>query len=219
MPLGLAQQPLVNGLPLHSKDTATLAVPYLYSGYFLLANTILYQRLNLPFPGADEIASLYEGKAEPIRALLQSAMDSNSTTVHGALSAPEWLITKLKLNGKNAPEGDFKAGQVPFMLGDARACGDLARKANDGGFTFDAVPLGPYTDQVQYIGLNENLAKEKLEDARAFITMLLSEEMQQKITSLGALPARALESAPTYADTLLQSFYEASKKPLVEGLN
>lgn len=190
------------------------AVPYLYSGYYLMGNSALLQKWGMTFPDQGVYERMLAGDYAPLTALLQEAMAQKATARYGALCAPPLLAARLGLNGKFASEGDFKAGQVPFMIGDARACGDLARKMPNGGFTFDVLPLGGFTEQVQYIGMGAAAAGKRAVYAEEYISLLMTEAAQLKLTALGALPSVELIDAPRYADGEQQRFYEAYRLPI-----
>ena len=180
------------------------AAPYMYSGYFLLGNTVLIQELGLAWPS--DTATLAD--------TLQQAMDARSTGRYGAVCAPPLQAARLGLKGKMALDGDFKASQVPFLIGDARAFGDLSRKMASGGFTFDAMPLGGFTEQVQYIGIDSQASGGHAEHAAKFASLLLGESAQRKVTALGAIPAVKLAEEPQFADGQLQGFYKAYAAPV-----
>ncbi len=210
-----------NELPAFAGNLAPLrqngdvyALPYLYSGYFLLANTALLPKLGLSFPDRSVTERLAAGDAEPLRELLQQAMNQKSTARYGALCVPPLLAARLRLHGHFALEGDFNAGQAPFRIGDARTFGDLSRKMTSGGFTFEAVPLGGFTDQALYIAKDAGAVENRAEYAELFIASVLSGQTQNKLVSLGALPAVALSDAPRFSDSALQQFYEAYRMPL-----
>ncbi len=203
--------PLTIGLPAFRGNLSPLraegeayAAPYLYSGYFLLGNTVLIQELGLSWPS--DPAALTE--------TLQQAMDARSTGRYGAVCALPLHAARLGLTGKMALDGDFKAGQVPFLIGDARAFGDLNRKMANGGFTFDALPLSGFTEEVQYAGVDKDARGGYAEHAAGFLSLLLEEKAQLKTTALGALPAVQTAEEPQYADGQLQAFYKAYSSPV-----
>ncbi|HWR23940.1 MAG TPA: hypothetical protein VN366_10760 [Feifaniaceae bacterium] len=189
-------------------EDGTRALPFLYSGYFLLGNTVLIQELGLAWPESND--------PDVLRETLQAAMDARSTGRYGAVCAPEHIARRLWLKGALAQDGDFKAGQVPFLIGDARAFGDLTRKMATGGFTFDAMPLGGYTDLVQYLGVDKSASGGYSDHGQAFLQLLLEPNAQAKLTSLGALPAVAHTEKLLYADGQLQSFYDAYREPVTD---
>ena len=205
-PLSFPTPALAGDLAPLKKRNDTVALPYLYSGYFLLGNTVLVQELGLAWPESND--------PEVLRATLQAAMDARSTGRYGAVAAPEHMAKRLWLKGSLAQDGDFKAGQVPFLIGDARAFGDLTRKMATGGFTFDAMPLGGYTDLVQYFGVDKNASDGYLVHGQGFLELLLEPASQAKLTSLGALPAIRHTEKLLYADGQLQSFYDAYRDPV-----
>ena len=208
-------KPLFISAPSFAGDLAPLkteeemrALPFLYSGYFLLGNTVLIQELGLAWPESND--------PDVLRETLQAAMNARSTGRYGAVCAPEHIAKHLWLKGTLAQDGDFKAGQVPFLIGDARAFGDLTRKMATGGFTFDAMPLGGYTDLVQYLGVDKSASGGYFDHGQAFLQLLLEPNSQAKLTSLGALPAVAHTEKLLYADGQLQSFYDAYREPVTD---
>ncbi len=192
-----------------SNNGAVYAVPYMYSGYFLLGNTVLIQELGLTWPETNNAAN----RRDALYNALKDAMASRATGRYGALCSPKLYAAMLGLTGSLALEGDFKAGQVPFMIGDGRAFGDLNRKMAAGGFTFDALPLGGFTEQVLYIGVEARSKGGFLEHGKGFIELLLTKKQQLKLTALGALPAADFDEMPKYQDSYLQLFFEAYSSP------
>jgi len=205
-PLSFALPRFAGDLAPVEKDEQAVAAPYLFSGYFLLGNTVLVQELGLAWPEKED--------ADTVREALSAALSAKSTARYGALAAPQKLMERYGLSGKTAQDGDFKAGQVPFMIGDARAYGDLTRKMASGGFTFDAMPLGPFTDLVQYAGVDSSAQGGYLEHAQGFLQLLLSDASQAKLSALGALPAVYSQEDLLYADSMLQRLYAAYRVPV-----
>jgi len=207
-PLNLTEVPdFVGNLRPAAWEGVTYAVPYLYSGHFLLGNPLRVQDAGLSWPGAEGVTAEY----------LQTALDA-------ALGGrPQLTVTafdgaRLGLAGEASPEGDFTAGQVALRIGDARAAGDLSRRqTNDPkAFTFDAMPLSDgFTDQVQYLGLAAGIDEDAAVHARALIGTFLESRAQGKIAALGAMPAvaEARENA-AYTEGLLQSLAAAYAEPL-----
>ncbi len=206
-PLQLDAAPeFVSGLKPAKWEGTVYAVPYLYSGYFLIGNTVRTQEAGLAWPGA----------GEPIDPeFLQSALDMGKGKQRPQLSGSAFLCAQWGLLGAPAPEGDFKAGQVALQLADARACGDLMRKQESGGFTFDALPLSDVTDQVQYIGPDRKLSNKKRAHAEALTALLLENKAQSKVAALGAMPVVAGVEGLTYAEGLLDAMYRACQNPKI----
>lgn len=203
-PLNLVMPAFRGNLAPMRAEGGSFAVPYLYSGYFLLGNTVLIQELGLSWPS--DAATLSD--------TLQQAMDARSTGRYGAVCAPPIQAARLGLTGDMALDGDFKAGQVPFLIGDARAFGDLNRKMANGGFTFDVLPLSGFTEEVQYAGIDKEAQGGYAEHAAGLLSLLLSDKSQMKATALGALPAVQTAEEPQYADGQLQAFYKAYSVPV-----
>lgn len=189
-----------------------VALPYLFSGYFLMGNTVLMQRLGLTFLEQGDYERLLAGDTKAVKDLLQSAMNSKSTTRYGALIAPNAVAARLELTGKLGESGDFKAQQVPLMIGDARAYGDEVRREN--AFSMDTLPLGGFTDLVQYIGMDSTIDDARVFYAEELVRLLLDESYQRKLCSLGALPVIVIEGELQFSDSMLQSFYKAYSMPV-----
>lgn len=200
-----------NITPLYMGDDIA-ALPYLFSGYFLMGNTVLMQRLGLTFLEQGDYERLLAGDSEAVTDLLQSAMNSKSTTRYGALIAPSAIAARLNLSGKLGESGDFKAQQVPLMIGDARAYGDEVRREN--AFSMDVVPLGGFTDLLQYIGMDSAIDDARVFYAEELISLLLDEAQQRKLCSLGALPVTPINGELQFSDSMLQSFYNAYSMPV-----
>ncbi len=207
--LTMETPPFAGDLSPLKQDQEVIALPYLYSGYFLLGNTVLIQELGLAWPESNN--------PDVLKETLQAAMDARSTTRYGAVCAPEHIAQRIGLNGTLAQDGDFKAGQVPFLVGDARAFGDLTRKMAKGGFTFDAMPLGGYTDLIQYLSIDRDTSGGYLDHGQEFLALLLDPASQAKLTALGALPAVRHSEKLLYADGQLQLFYDAYREPVTDA--
>lgn len=203
-PLELGQLPgFVGNLAPAVEEGNTYAVPYLYSGYFLLGNTIVTQDKGLTWPHNQE---------EITGQLLQQALDMAGGKGRAQLCASELFCAMWELTGVSAPEGDFNAGQVALRIGDARTCGDLARKQESGGFTFDALPLPNFTDQVQYIGVDAVASGQAANHAQNLIRLLLEPKAQGKTAALGAMPAvQGVEAS--YTIGTLQALAQAYGQP------
>ena len=205
-PLGITEfPPLRKGLAPAGWEGITYAVPYLYSGYYLLGNTGILQELGLSFPAAGEAG---------FEQALQNLLDMGQGGKRPQLSAPPLWCALLGLRGTPAEEGDFKAGQTALSIGNARALGDLSRKLSSGGFAFEAQPLCMFTDQVQYIGIASGASEQAARHGRGIIALLMSETPQNKIAALGALPA--VEGiAPLYHDPYAKAMFEGMQAPAV----
>jgi len=185
-----------------SSDGVLCAIPYLSSGYFLLGNSVLMQEDNIVLP--ETFSPEW----------LKTTLDANRSG-KPTLAAPPILAAQLGLAGEFADLSEFTAGNVPLAIGDARTCGDLSRKLSTDGFTFEALPLPGFTDQVQLFGCASKIDPERKAHATAFLELLLGEKQQSSLTALGALPV--IDGLPklTYADDTLQSFYEAQHSPQI----
>lgn len=87
----------------------------------------------------------------------------------------------------SAPE--FKAGKKRSCITDIKGAGDLYRAQLNGKCPyFDAAPFPKGRFEAQYIGLYNSIEPKKVSEARGFISLLLEEKAQKKISELGLLP-------------------------------
>lgn len=110
-------------------------------------------------------------------------------------------------------EGDFKAGQAPWCIGDARLLGELSRNTAKNAFTLLSLPLGPDTDLVQCLGIDENAQAFQARHGTALIESVLSTPHQTKLTALGLIPAADGQTQLQYVNSQMQALYEAYRAP------
>ncbi|MDR1619494.1 MAG: hypothetical protein LBS18_02350 [Clostridiales bacterium] len=189
LPAGVEEPTYAGNLRSMRANGAACALPYLYSGYYFIGNTALIQKMGLTPPDGSVDAGTDICEDTAFIENLRAAMQSNATSRYGALYAPPLLAARLGLTGKLALESDFMAGRVPFMIGDAGACGKLTRRKDACDFAIEVRPFGKFTDQVQYIAADRDADGMRARYAGEFITLLLSREAQAKVTLLGAAPA------------------------------
>lgn len=187
-------------------DKVIYAVPYLTSGYLLAINTALATKYRLELPGS-EGADL-----EPVVALFQSALAADAKTPQ--LHMPPVLAARMGLVGTLATLEQFQSGQTALAVLDARTYGDLIRSQKT-NLPLEAVPVTNYTEAVQYLAAARGVDETRAGIIADFIAYLLSDGEQQRLSSLGALPVTALETAPEYTDEQLEKLYEAYESPAV----
>ncbi len=179
--------------------TDVLAVPYLLSGYFLCANAQLLAALQLELPETPDDAFLAAAAALRIKGAPQLYM-------------PPILAARAGITGELAGADAFARGKAALAVLDARALGDL-RRDTEANLLVSAVPYGPYTDEVFYLGAASGASDEKAQAIADFQTFLLSDEEQDGLAALGALPVSA-SSAPVYAERELTALREAYAAPV-----
>lgn len=181
-------------IPCATNNGDLYAVPYLYSGYFLLANTEL-----LATSGMELGASI-----DP--AMLQAALDQEKKTPQ--LFMPPVLAARADLSGALATLDDFSRGKTLFAVGDARYLGDLVRSEKN-TVLFEAVPYPGYTDQVQYLGVAAGADQNRLAALSDFFSVLLTEEEQVRVPTVGAFPIREDAANIVFSEPLLTAFYQS----------
>lgn len=193
-----------------SQAGTAYGVPYAMSGYFLLVNSRLEQEKGVSLP------------EEGWQAGLQAAADAltftygkRNTQQYGLAGEPV-LAALLGYTGELAPYSSFSSEEAAMALTDARAAGDLERQQSGGkGFTFRAMPLEGYTDLVQYLGIAQDTAAEKLPYIQDYFNIVLEEESQEKLLELGLLPAVELALEPGKLSGVPEQLAAALQDPKV----
>ncbi len=142
--------------------------------------------------------------------LLGNAVQLQRQQITWPTEQPEEALLE---RARQAEEGDFKAGQAPVYIGDARMAGDLSRKTAQEGFTLLALPLGPKTDQVQYLAMHAGAEGFQRQHGTALIESILLPESQSKLTALGLIPAVETGLELQYANSQMQALYAAYRAP------
>lgn len=172
------------------------AVPWLMSGYFLAANTQRLAKYRVELPESADTA------------FLQSALSLDAESPQ--LYMPAVLAARAGLTGALATAEDFTKGRAMLAVLDARALGELTRA---GGMPLSFQPYAPYTDQVQYIGAARQTDRVRAAVTADFAAFLLSEDEQNRLSTLGALPVTR-DASPVYGDSTPEKLYEAMTEPL-----
>ena len=175
-------------------DAGLYAIPYLYSCYFLVENT-----------QAAPIASHSEDFPGFVRQLqtTKTAVACDSPLPAAFLGL---CVEPLSLE-------TFHKGNCAYAILDARKLGDLTRSESQ-LISLRRAEAIPFTDMVQYLGLDTALAPEKEQYALSYINLMLAQQTQAKITALGAFPMCSLLQPPTYASDLLDRARRSLKDPL-----
>lgn len=189
-PLQAAVPILRDGVQTAAANEHLYAAPYLMSGYFLLLNEQLALANNGSLP--DSVDS----------ALLQSLLDADALTVPTAIAA------HLGLKGESKPYEDFLAGKHTAAVADARSFGDILRDT-DQNLLVSALPLYGYTDEVMYLGAAVGTDDHRAKLIGELYAYLASETVQQKVTTLGAMPVRKYLESVTYASRLLEEWNQS----------
>jgi len=180
---------LLDGLPSMTEEASPIVLPYLLSGYVLLVNEQAIPNDGTPMPDT------------ATHALLQRLASENQLSFPAALGEPLGIV------GNSRDYADFLAEKCAGAIVDARALGDLQRDTEQ-NLLFTALPLGEYTDQVMYIGTAANSDDKRAEYLDAFYAYLLSESVQQKAVSLGAIPVRKYTENIAYVSQLPKTWYD-----------
>lgn len=185
---------LTGSIPCATNNGDLYAVPYLYSGYFLLGNAEL-----LATSGMELAASI-----DP--AMLQAALDQEKKTPQ--LCMPPVLAARANLTGTLAVQEGFCLGRTLFAIGDARFLGDLVRSEKN-TVLFETVPYPGYTDQIQYLGAAAGTDSRRLDALSEFFTFLLTQEEQARVTTVGAFPVRMDAVNIVFSEPLLTAYYQS----------
>ena len=109
------------------------------------------------------------------------------------------------------PQEQFASGECHAAVLDLRAAGDLLR---GGALTqLTAEPLDAFTDLVCYLGLARGVDPEKQQWLESFFLFMLSDEVQQQLTCLGAFAARGA-CRQTFSSRMLDDVNVAYAEPV-----
>lgn len=181
---------LIDGLAIPDKNSDCSAIPYLFSGYFLLFNEQITEKEGFSVPDtadADLLLQLHE---------------------NGVLSFPESIGRQYALSGDARDYSDFLKGSCMAAVTDARGFGDLMRDTEQ-NLLIKALPLAGFTDQVMYLSTAADTDAQRAAYLNEFYAYLLSETIQQKIAVLGAMPVRKYLAQLAYSPQLLETWYAA----------
>ena len=109
--------------------------------------------------------------------------------------------------GENEPIAALANG-VEGVVMDLRAWGDIQR---NGEVMADAALVGPFTDQVCYLGIDRNTDEQKARMCLSFYGFLMSEPTQRMLPSLGAFSVRTDVPCP-YGNALLLDLDRAYRR-------
>lgn len=102
---------------------------------------------------------------------------------------------------------DFKKGTVPCCIADARAAGDLLRSVLAGKAEyFEAAPFEDTTELVQYFGICNCCAEEKMPYIIEFFASIYSKHNREAICDLGLLPIGFGDECKYEQDFLEQAY-------------
>lgn len=109
------------------------------------------------------------------------------------------------------PQEQFASGECHAAVLDLRAAGDLLR----GGTLTQlmAEPLDAFTDLVCYFGLSRDVEPQKKQWLESFFLFMLSDEIQQQLTYLGAFSVLA-ECRQTFSSSMLDAVNTAYSEPI-----
>lgn len=170
------------------------AVPYTYSGYFIIGNTQLIQSNFLPMKSLDD---------------LQQCIDQADKQL--ACDSPH-IAAQLGLTAQLVPSDVFKSGKTAYGIVDARTLGDLCRK-QDQKIIFDVICAIPYTNQIQYIGISPSINEAKEDHIIEYINSIFSEKSQANLANLGLFPVIHPENNPIYSNDYIEKAKQVLNNP------
>lgn len=130
----------------------------------------------------------------------------------GSLAASPLHAARLSVCGQLREVSDFKSGACACAVLDLRAVGDVLR--NDTLVNVAAEALDPFTDQVCYFGIAKDTDETAAAWLQAFLTYLLSDEVQNGLSMLGAFPVSET-AEPVYAQRLLSDVFARYREGVV----
>ena len=138
--------------------------------------------------------------------------ENKGKTISG-ISGNTHIYAMLDASGESMGYQDFSEQNASMAIADLRAAADSQRNFENGrGFMTEAYPVTNYTDLVQYIALDKNIAKEKIEYALEFISIVLNDKTQTTLCDLNAYPAvEGLEELEF--DGIAADVYELLREP------
>jgi len=175
-------------------DHDLYAIPYSYSGYFVVRNTQLTQDNALQLEDLNNLQQCLD-------------MTNNQIACDSILVAAQ-----LGLTAQLMPVDAFKSGKVAFAIIDARTLGDLCRNQNL-EFLFEVVYVIPYTDQMQYISVSSSISDAKKSYAFEYIGSIFSGKNQCDLINLGLFPVIQLTESPVYSNDHIKKAKEILDHP------
>jgi hypothetical protein len=188
-----------------SADGAAAAIPYMYGGYMLLANRMLFlqQGMDLPLDGVWDAALL----SETITALADVSQDNEQTIYGLAIEKETWTLPQNAMllfadgrivNDKAVllTEGGvdaFLSGNAALLVSGPGGYKTVRESAAEEGIAYQVYPLSDYTDMVQYVGVCAADSTGKAAVGGQFCDFLLSEASQKKLAELGVFSALDME--------------------------
>lgn len=183
------------------------AVPFMYSGYALLINSDMAGERGINI-NADEGFDL------------QVAVDNmtyeteTGETVSG-VAGNSHIYAMQSVHGELMSYQDFTEQRASMAIGDIRNVADAVTAFENGrGFQVDAIPVTDYTDLVQFLALDRDIAEEKIAYALELISLALEDEAQSELCDLNAYPViRSLDDMAF--NGIADSVYELLNEPVI----
>ncbi|MEG1559480.1 MAG: hypothetical protein RRY79_01075 [Clostridia bacterium] len=145
------------------------ALPYMYSYYQLILNEDALAKKNLILDDIDFLNDDLNGK---------NLGNFSGNPIIGAL---------LGIKSEILPSDAFFSNASAALLSDARMSFDAMHQYENGkGSLTGAYDISDYTDLVQLLGIEKNIANEKMQYAENFIRRLLDKKAQKKISEMQA---------------------------------
>lgn len=185
-------------LSLGKSEGKLYALPYMYSGYCLIANTDMLEKSGVILEE--------DSTDEQIKAQLETITKTQENAICGDAVAA-------RLFGIDTPVGayeDFTSGKSPFAMSDFRAVGDCERRLSAGkGFMTSTYTQIAYTDEVQFVALDKDIADEKLPYAYEILTSFFSDDAQALLSQMNAYPVIAFDDLEKRRDEYSSVAYDA----------
>lgn len=190
------------------KDGKTYALPWYMSGYCLIGNSAVDERVltqlsvdtAYSFGKPDAKNPKYAYTAGLKNSYAQVAMLENSNAHANLKTCDPQMLEKTSFEAYS----DFTKNNASVLLGTARDFYRVQNRTNLNAMqTCAYVPLKKFSDLIQYIGI---LNPQQQAQSENFISFLLSNENQRALASIGLFSATDLD---IYADNEYKNFEKA----------
>ncbi len=190
------------------KDGKTYAIPWYMSGYCLIGNSAVDERVltqlsvdtAYSFGNPDAKNPKFAYTAGLKNSYAQVAMLENSTARANLKSCDPKMLEKTSFEAYS----DFTKNNAAVLLGTARDFYRVQNRVSLNGMQACAyVPLQKFSDLIQYIGI---LNPQSTAQSENFISFLLSNENQRALAGIGLFPTTDIE---IYADSEYKKFEKA----------
>ncbi len=188
-------------------DEKVLAVPYLYSCYAAICNT--------EHKSSDIINSIIDSDSNIVTGEnLKSIYEKSKIPICGN----ETVIGLMDYNGHSISSNDeFTSSNALMSISDLRYIGDIIRRYNNGkGFSYNTYAIdNDFTDEVQLIGVDSNIEKEKITYVAKLIDYALSENGQKDVMALKSFPVIENVAVDFNGDDMINSLFNKLNEPTI----